>query len=47
MARLEGKEPAKENTDYPHVEEGVRMMAFIDNVVASAQSDQKWYDFKI
>ena len=29
------------------VEEGVRMMAFIDNVVASAQYDQKWYEFKI
>ncbi len=47
LARLEGKEPDKENADYPHVDEGVRMMAFIDNVVASAQSDQKWYDFKI
>ena len=47
LAKLEGKEPAKENADYPHVEEGVRMMAFIDNVVASAQSDQKWYDFTI
>jgi predicted dehydrogenase len=47
LAKLDGKEPAKENLDYPHVEEGVRMMAFIDNVVASSQSDQKWYDFKI
>src|SRR6476661_5780838 len=47
LAKLEGKVPAKENLDYPHVEEGVRMMAFIDNVVASSQSDRKWYDFKV
>jgi predicted dehydrogenase len=47
LAKLDGKEPAKENLDYPHVEEGVRMMAFIDNVVASSQSDRKWYDFKV
>jgi predicted dehydrogenase len=47
LAKLDGKEPAKENADYPRVEEGVRMMAFIDNVVASSQSDKKWYDFKV
>ena len=47
LAKLDGKEPAKENADYPRVEEGVRMMAFIDNVVASSQSDKKWYDFKL
>jgi predicted dehydrogenase len=47
LAKLDGKEPAKENVDYPRVEEGVRMMAFIDNVVASSQSDKKWYDFKV
>jgi predicted dehydrogenase len=47
LAKQEGKEPSKENADYPRVEEGVRMMAFIDNVVASSQSDKKWYDFKV
>src|SRR6476661_5253019 len=47
LAKQEGKEPSKENADYPRVEEGVRMMAFIDNVVASSQSDRKWYDFKV
>jgi predicted dehydrogenase len=47
LAKQEGKEPARENADYPRVEEGVRMMAFIDNVVASSQSDKKWYDFKV
>jgi predicted dehydrogenase len=33
--------------DYPSVEDGVRGMAFIDNVVASAQSDQKWWDYVV
>jgi hypothetical protein len=29
------------------VEEGVRGMAFIENVIASGKSSQKWFDFKI
>jgi predicted dehydrogenase len=33
--------------DYPTVEDGVRGMAFIDNVVASSQSDQKWWDYVV
>jgi len=28
--------------DFPSVEDGLRGMAFIDNVVLSAQSDKKW-----
>jgi hypothetical protein len=28
--------------DFPSVEDGLRGMAFIDNVVLSAQSDTKW-----
>lgn len=47
QARLEGKEPTKEMLDFPRVEEGVRGMAFIDNVVASAQSNEKWTEFKV
>ena len=46
-ARIDGKEPTKEQMDYPKVDEGIRGMAFIDNVVASAQSDKKWYEHKI
>jgi len=46
-AKLEGQEPTVEMLDFPGVEEGVRGMAFIENVVASSQSNQKWYDFKI
>jgi predicted dehydrogenase len=47
QARLEGKEPTKEMLDFPKVDEGVRGMAFIDNVVASAQSDKKWMDYVV
>jgi predicted dehydrogenase len=41
-ARLDGTEPPKEALDFPSVEDGIRGMAFIDNVVASAQSNEKW-----
>lgn len=47
QARLAGNIPTAEMLDFPGVEEGVRGMAFIENVVASSQSDQKWLDFKI
>jgi len=46
-AKLNGETPTEEMLDFPSVEEGVRGMAFIENVVASSQSDQKWFDFKI
>jgi predicted dehydrogenase len=47
MAKIDGKEPAKESLDFPGVEDGIRGMAFIDNVVASSQSENKWLDHKI
>jgi predicted dehydrogenase len=47
QAKLAGTEPTAEMLDFPGVDEGVRGMAFIENVVASSQSDQKWFDFKI
>jgi predicted dehydrogenase len=47
LARLNGQQPTQEMLDFPRVEEGVRGMAFIDAVVASGQSDQKWTDFAV
>ncbi len=41
-ARIDGTTPAPENLDFPGVEDGIRGMAFIDNVVASAASKEKW-----
>jgi len=43
-AKMNGEEPQKEWLDFPGVEDGIRGMAFIDNVVASSQSDKKWFD---
>ncbi|MEP6585048.1 MAG: Gfo/Idh/MocA family oxidoreductase [Ginsengibacter sp.] len=47
QAKLNGTEPTKEMLDFPGTEDGVRGMAFIDNVVASAESSEKWTDYKI
>ena len=41
-AQLEGETPTPEMLDFPGVEDGIRGMAFIDNVVASSQSEKKW-----
>jgi len=46
-AKLNGEEPHKEWLDFPGIEDGIRGMAFIDNVVASSQSDKKWTDYVI
>lgn len=46
-AKQQGETPTPEMLDFPGVEDGVRGMAFIENVVASGLSDQKWFDFKI
>ncbi|MCU0382074.1 MAG: Gfo/Idh/MocA family oxidoreductase, partial [Chitinophagaceae bacterium] len=43
-ARIDGGTPTREMLDFPQVDDGIRGMAFIDNVVASAQSDVKWTD---
>lgn len=43
-AKLNGEHPHEEWLDFPGVEDGIRGMAFIDNVVASSQSDKKWFD---
>jgi predicted dehydrogenase len=42
-----GETPSDELLDFPTAEDGVRGMAFIETVVASGKSDQKWYEFKI
>jgi predicted dehydrogenase len=47
MAKLDGTVPSKEALDFPTVEDGIRGMAFIDNVVASANSNEKWTIYKI
>lgn len=46
-AKIDGKEPTKEMLDFPGVEDGIRGMAFIDNVVLSANSTEKWTEHKV
>ncbi len=47
QARLSNTEPTKEMSDFPKVDEGIRGMAFIDTVVASNNSDEKWTAFVV
>jgi predicted dehydrogenase len=47
QAQLEGKKPTLEMPDFPTVSDGVRGMAFIENVITSGRSTQKWTEFKI
>jgi predicted dehydrogenase len=46
-ARIDGSAPSAEAMDFPGVEDGIRGMAFIDNVVASAGMDTKWKTFEV
>ena len=46
-AKIDGREPTKEMLDFPRVDEGVRGMAFIDNVVKSSTSKEKWTLFEV
>lgn len=46
-ARIDGTKPTDEALDFPGVEDGIRGMAFIDNVVKSGQSKEKWTRFEV
>jgi predicted dehydrogenase len=45
-ARMDGQ-PVPKDVNFPTVEEGIRGMAFIDSVVKSGQSKEKWTPFEI
>jgi predicted dehydrogenase len=44
-ARLEGREPDPALTDFPSVHDGVRGMRFIEKVIESGRSGEKWVKF--
>ncbi len=46
-AKNEGTKAAPEAYDYPSVDEGIRGMAFINNVVNSSLSNDKWTNFEV
>jgi predicted dehydrogenase len=45
-AKIDGTK-AHEFVDFPSCEDGIRCMTFIDNVVKSGQSNEKWTKFEI
>ena len=47
LAEQGGPSAPPEAQDYPGIEEGLRGMAFIENVIASGQSEQKWTKFTV
>lgn len=47
QAKISGQTPKAEWLDFPSVNEGLRGMAFIENVVKSGQSEEKWMDFTV
>jgi len=46
-AKIDGTTPTPEMLDFPNTNDGLRGMAFIDNVVASGASDQKWTPYTL
>jgi predicted dehydrogenase len=46
-AKMNGDKPKEEWLDFPGVDEGVRGMAFIENVVKSGMSTEKWTPFEV
>jgi len=44
-ARLEGSEPDPIYLDFPTIQDGVRGMRFIEQVIASGKSNKKWIEF--
>lgn len=46
-AKKSNEKASAESLDFPGIEDGVRGMAFIENVIASGKSNEKWTDFKI
>ncbi len=45
-AKLNHEITQPERLDYPGIQEGIRGMAFIENIIASGLSDRKWTVFK-
>ena len=43
--QMNGETPTEHDLDFPSVDDGVRGMAFIESVVASSASDEKWFKF--
>ena len=47
IAKMKGEQPKEEWPDFPSINEGIRGMAFIENVVKSGNSTGKWTKFEV
>jgi predicted dehydrogenase len=47
QAKINNEEPKEVWLDFPGIEDGIRGMAFIENVVASNESNEKWTDYVV
>ncbi len=47
QAKINNEQPKEEWLDFPSVNEGIRGMAFIENVVKSGKSNEKWAKFEV
>ncbi|MCS4164516.1 Gfo/Idh/MocA family protein [Sphingobacterium multivorum] len=45
LASMQGIDPREEDTDFPTVADGLRGMKFLETVIASGKSAQKWTNF--
>ncbi len=45
LTTMQGITPTEEDMDFPTVVDGVRGMKFLETVIASGKSEQKWTDF--
>ena len=46
-AKLNDEQPKEEWLDFPSINEGIRGMAFIENVVKSGRASEKWTKFEV
>lgn len=46
-AKMNGEQPKQEWLDFPSVNEGIRGMAFVNNVIESGQSEEQWKEFVV
>jgi len=47
QAKMNNEEPKKEWLDFPGIEDGIRGMAFIEAVIKSGKSSEKWVNFSL
>jgi hypothetical protein len=47
QAKKEGRTASEAVLDFPGIDEGIRGMAFVENVVVASLSEEKWRRFEV